>query len=177
MEDKKLILPLIPLRGLTVFPTTTLNFDVGRKKSLQAVEESAKNYNGMMVLVSQKFADIASPRRDDIENFGVIAHVVQLITNTDESVRVVVEALKRIKLVRIAEFEPIFMAEYTVAKDTKARTAEAKAYQRKCLEVCQEHYFIGERINKEMMQILNDTQDTVSFLNRTAHLFNVMDKQ
>ncbi|MEG1613644.1 MAG: endopeptidase La [Clostridia bacterium] len=177
MEDKKLILPLIPLRGLTVFPTTTLNFDVGRKKSLQAVEESAKNYNGMMVLVSQKFADIASPRRDDIENFGVIAHVVQLITNTDESVRVVVEALKRIKLVRIAEFEPIFMAEYTVAKDTKARTAEAKAYQRKCLEVCQEHYFIGERINKEMMQILNDTQDTVSFLNRTAHLFNVRDKQ
>ncbi|MEG1986143.1 MAG: endopeptidase La [Clostridia bacterium] len=177
MEDKKLILPLIPLRGLTVFPTTTLNFDVGRKKSLQAVEESAKNYNGMMVLVSQKFADIASPRRDDIENFGVIARVVQLITNTDESVRVVVEALKRIKLVRIAEFEPIFMAEYIVAKDTKARTAEAKAYQRKCLEVCQEHYFIGERINKEMMQILNDTQDTVSFLNRTAHLFNVRDKQ
>ena len=47
---KKTDLPLIPLRGLTVFPSTTVNFDVGRKKSVKAVEEAVKNYNGKILL-------------------------------------------------------------------------------------------------------------------------------
>ena len=63
---KKTDLPLIPLRGLTVFPSTTVNFDVGRKKSVKAVEEAVKNYNGKILLCRQKNVDEAAPSADGI---------------------------------------------------------------------------------------------------------------
>ncbi len=178
MEDKKQVLPLIPLRGLTVLPYTTINFDVGRKKSLQAIEEAVKIYGGYVILCSQKRADLANPKLEDIENFGVYARIMQVINhNGDESIRVVVEAQKRIKLVECVETDPFFCAEYEVVKDTKTRTAEVKAYQHKCVELCEEHYLVGERLNKEIYEMLLQTNDAAAFLYRTAHFFNIKDKQ
>ena len=178
MEDKKQVLPLIPLRGLTVLPYTTINFDVGRKKSLQAIEEAVKIYGGYVILCSQKRADLANPKLEDIENFGVYARIMQVINhNGDESIRVVVEAQKRIKLVECVETDPFFSAEYEVVKDTKTRTAEVKAYRYKCDELCEEHYLVGERLNKEIYEVLLQTNDTAAFLYRTAHFFNIKDKQ
>jgi ATP-dependent Lon protease, bacterial type len=175
MENK--LLPLIPLRGLTVLPSTSVNFDVGRPKSVLAVEECVQKYGGQILLISQKSSDVANPRREDLRDYGVLARIIQVINHPDESMRVVVDAVKRVELLRIAEFEPCFLAEYSVCKDLKAKTVEVKAYQRKCAELVEEHYYVGERINKEMFKLLTDTQETAAFLYRTAHLFNYKNKQ
>lgn len=170
-------LPLIPLRGLTVFPTITINFDVGRKKSVAAVEAAVKKHNGQILLCRQKFTEMKNPSEDDIFNIGVLARVAQVISHGEDSLRVIVEGQKKIEFTSLTSEEPYFSAAYSVLKEQRARTVEAKAYQRKCMSLVEEHYFVGERINKDVYTILSETPDTLSFLYRTAHMMDFGDKQ
>ena len=75
---KKQVLPLLPLRGLTVFPHMILHFDVGRIKSIKALEEAMIN-NQLIYLVAQKDAKNDSPEEDDIYSIGTICKVKQLL--------------------------------------------------------------------------------------------------
>jgi len=74
---KKQVLPLLPLRGLTVFPYMILHFDVGREKSIKALEEAMIN-NQLIFLVAQKDAQNDTPTKDDIYKVGTISKVKQL---------------------------------------------------------------------------------------------------
>ena len=71
-------MPVIPLRGLVVFPEMVLHFDVGRKKSVAALK-SAMNANQQVFLVAQRDAAVDDPNIDDLYSFGVICKVKQLI--------------------------------------------------------------------------------------------------
>lgn len=174
---KKTDLPLIPLRGLTVFPSTTVNFDVGRKKSVKAVEEAVKNYNGKILLCRQKNVDEAAPSADGIYNVGVLARIVQVIANGSETLRVIVEGLRKIVVTGFSDDADFITASYETAKELHARTVEAKAYRRKCMSVVEEHYFVGERATKEIYGVLSDSEEPVAFLYRTAHLMDIGDRQ
>lgn len=174
---KKTDLPLIPLRGLTVFPSTTVNFDVGRKKSVKAVEEAVKNYNGKILLCRQKNVDEAAPSADGIYNVGVLARIVQVIANGSETLRVIVEGLRKIVVTGFGDDAEFITASYETAKELHARTVEAKAYRRKCMSVVEEHYFVGERATKEIYGVLSDSEEPVAFLYRTAHLMDIGDRQ
>lgn len=174
---KKTDLPLIPLRGLTVFPSTTVNFDVGRKKSVKAVEEAVKNYNGKILLCRQKNVDEAAPSADGIYNVGVLARIVQVIANGSETLRVIVEGLRKIVVTGFGDDADFITASYETAKELHARTVEAKAYRRKCMSVVEEHYFVGERATKEIYGVLSDSEEPVAFLYRTAHLMDIGDRQ
>lgn len=174
---KKTDLPLIPLRGLTVFPSTTVNFDVGRKKSVKAVEEAVKNYNGKILLCRQKNVDEAAPSADGIYNVGVLARIVQVIANGSETLRVIVEGLRKIVVTGFCDDADFITASYETAKELHARTVEAKAYRRKCMSVVEEHYFVGERATKEIYGVLSDSEEPVAFLYRTAHLMDIGDRQ
>ena len=74
---KKQELPLLPLRGLTVFPYMILHFDVGRVKSIKALEEAMIN-NQLIFLVTQRDAKNDSPNADDVYRIGTISKVKQL---------------------------------------------------------------------------------------------------
>ena len=174
---KKTDLPLIPLRGLTVFPSTTVNFDVGRKKSVKAVEEAVKNYNGKILLCRQKNVDEAAPSADGIYNVGILARIVQVIANGSETLRVIVEGLRKIVVTGFGDDAEFITASYETAKELHARTVEAKAYRRKCMSVVEEHYFVGERATKEIYGVLSDSEEPVAFLYRTAHLMDIGDRQ
>ncbi len=167
-------LPLIPLRGLTVFPTTTVNFDVGRKKSIAAAVNAVKNFGGSILLCMQKDVDVTEPTRADICNVGVLARIVQLIDNRgNETFRAIVEGKKRVVLGEVNTEGDYFTASYREYKEVHPRTVEAKAYLRTCRAVVEEHYFVGDRINKELFKLLSETDDTVAFLYRTAHVFEI----
>ena len=67
-------LPLIPLRGITIFPYMVLHFDVGREKSIQALEEAMLNGQEIF-LVAQKDAKIEEPEREDIFEIGTLCNI------------------------------------------------------------------------------------------------------
>ena len=92
--SKKKVLPLLPLRGLTVFPHMILTFDVGREKSINALDEAMMN-NQLIFLTTQKDAKVDSPDVDDIYKAGTISRVKQLLRLPGNTIRVLVEGLNR----------------------------------------------------------------------------------
>lgn len=175
--QKNFDLPLIPLRGLTVFPNTTVNFDVGRKKSVAAVTDAVKNRNGKIILCRQINTDESNPKPDGIHTVGVLARVVQVISNGGETLRIIVDGIKKVKVTGYVDNPDFFVASYEPMKELHARTVEAKAYRRKCMSVVEEHYFVGERATKDVYNILNETEEPVAFLYRAAHLMDISDRQ
>lgn len=175
--QKNFDLPLIPLRGLTVFPNTTVNFDVGRKKSVAAVTDAVKNRNGKIILCRQINTDESNPNPDGIYTVGVLARVVQVISNGGETLRIIVDGIKKVKVTGYVDNPDFFVASYEPMKELHARTVEAKAYRRKCMSVVEEHYFVGERATKDVYNILNETEEPVAFLYRAAHLMDISDRQ
>ncbi len=175
--QKNFDLPLIPLRGLTVFPNTTVNFDVGRKKSVAAVTDAVKNRNGKIILCRQINTDESNPQPDGIYTIGVLARVVQVISNGGETLRIIVDGIKKVKVTGYVDNPDFFVASYEPMKELHARTVEAKAYRRKCMSVVEEHYFVGERATKDVYNILNETEEPVAFLYRAAHLMDISDRQ
>ena len=84
VERKKLHLPTIALRGLVVFPNNLVHFEVGREKSIAAVEWAMAN-NSNVFLVAQKSMDTTEPQQADLFSYGVVAEVKQVLRVSDDS--------------------------------------------------------------------------------------------
>lgn len=92
-------IPAISLRGLVVFPSMVLHFDVGRERSVNALKAAAGK-DGLIFLVSQRDASETDPAPQDIYEVGVVGQIKQLLTTPDGSTRVLVEGLYRAKTVK-----------------------------------------------------------------------------
>ena len=97
MEREKRVLPLIPLRGLTIFPNMVIHFDVGREKSIAALEEAMVN-GQYIVLCTQKDVRTENPKANEIYEVGTLASIKQILKLPGEAVRVLVEGEKRVKI-------------------------------------------------------------------------------
>ncbi|MGN0670760.1 MAG: endopeptidase La [Oscillospiraceae bacterium] len=99
MIKNTLTIPAISLRGLVIFPSMVLHFDVGRERSVAALKAAAAG-DGKIFLVAQKDAGDTDPTSENIYNVGVVAEIRQLLSTPDGSTRVLVEGLYRAKTVR-----------------------------------------------------------------------------
>ena len=97
VERHELHLPAIALRGLVVFPNNLVHFEVGREKSVAAVEWAMAN-NSNVFLVTQKEMDTDTPQQEDLYAYGVVAEIKQVLRVSDELVKVLVEGKYRAKL-------------------------------------------------------------------------------
>ncbi|MBQ2971894.1 MAG: endopeptidase La [Ruminococcus sp.] len=100
----KFNIPVLPLRGLVVFPKMMLHFDVARKKSAEAIAK-AMNNNQLIFLTAQKDASVSDPDFDEIYKVGVVTKIVQVLKQPDDITRVVVEGQYRAKIVTETECE------------------------------------------------------------------------
>ena len=104
------VMPVLPLRGLTVFPHMMINFDVGRDKSMKSLDDAmAKNQN--IFLVAQKEIRTDNPMPEDIYEIGTVAKVKQVLRFPANNVRVLVEGMYRAKIVNVTHVEPFIEAE------------------------------------------------------------------
>lgn len=100
-------LPLIPIRGIGIFPDTVIHFDIGREKSINALEEAMLEDSDIFLTI-QKEADIDSPKEDDFFEVGVICKIKQMIKMPGDNIRVLVEGINRAKISSIIQEEPYF---------------------------------------------------------------------
>lgn len=125
-------LPIIPLRGLVVFPNMVLHFDVGRKKSVEALRNSMQ-VNQKVFLVCQKDASVDDPNIDEMFEIGVVCHIKQMIRiPNSENLRVVVEGIECAALMSITQTKPFLSGAVEIIEEPEftADAAEEKAYQR-----------------------------------------------
>jgi ATP-dependent Lon protease len=100
-------LPLIPIRGIGIFPNTVIHFDIGREKSINALEEAMLEDSDIFLTV-QKVADLESPKEDDFYEVGVICKIKQMIKMPGDNIRVLVEGINRAKIASISQDDPYF---------------------------------------------------------------------
>ena len=107
--NEKYILPVVPVRGLVVFPHMTLNFDVGRVASIKALHSAAEK-NTEIFLVAQRDIDAENPTADELFDVGTVATIKQVMNKPGNVVRVIVEGVCRARLGEVVSTKPFIEA-------------------------------------------------------------------
>lgn len=143
---------MLPLRGLMVFPHMVLHFDVGRKKSVQALERAMVE-DQRIFLTAQHDADVDDPAMKDICSVGTIANVKQVLKLPGDTLRVLVEGITRARLEAIVEEEPCYIAS-VVPDPQKAvrKTLEVQALVRTTHQFAEEFSKISGRLSTDTLQ-------------------------
>ena len=163
-------LPLIPLRGLAIFPYMILNFDIGREMSLKALDQAMLE-DELVFLTSQKEAEVDEPTTDDFYHVGTICKVKQVIKLPGETVRVLVEGISRGKIKEIDEEEGYFKAvvEEIIYDQENAETdVEVEAFVRNVFDAFEEYINIGNRVSPEILVSLAEIENVDRFIDTIA---------
>ena len=102
-------LPLIPLRGIIVFPGVTVSLDIGRAASVEALREAMKS-GQELILAMQKDMLKEDPKQDEIHRIAIRGRVRQLLELPDNMFKILVEGLERVKIIRYNKLTPYFRA-------------------------------------------------------------------
>lgn len=163
MDSKNVILPLIPLRGITIFPYMVLHFDVGREKSVAALEEAMISKQKIF-LVTQKDARVEDPGKDDIFTMGTVCNIKQILKLPGETVRVLVEGETRAKLEEIVQSEPFFKAEIQILEDSDfAADKKSEALMRSIKKSFDDYVKLSGTIPFEIIVTLDELENPGRF--------------
>lgn len=161
-------LPLIPLRGLTLFPYMVLHFDVGREKSIKALD-AAMMSNQEIFLVTQKDAKVEDPTDKDINEVGTICSIRQLLKLPGNTVRVLVEGTKRGKLVKYESKEPHLVAQVEEIETVRDATeAEEEALLRTIKDSFDDFIKLSGNMPPEALLTFEDINDADRFSDMVA---------
>lgn len=163
-ENLFLELPIIPLRGIVVFPKMVLHFDVGRKKSIKALQK-AMDDDQKVFLVCQKDASVDEPNIDDMYDVGVICTIRQMMRIPgSENMRVVVEGDERATLYSFTSVKPYIGGLVEIAGDNNSNLEisddEDKAYQRIIKREFERYASLMPKISNEVIAKVISIKDS-----------------
>src|SRR5690625_362072 len=121
--------PLLPLRGLLVFPSMVLHLDVGREKSIASLENAMMGEQ-MIFLAAQKEVANEDPSPDDIYRIGTLEKIKQMIKLPNGTIRVLVEGMYRAEIIQFIETESEFVVEINKLEDIHGDSHEEEALMR-----------------------------------------------
>jgi ATP-dependent Lon protease len=142
-------IPMLPLRGVLVFPYTVIHLDVGRKKSISAIEEAMMDTKEIF-LATQKEAQTDEPEIEDIYTAGTVAEIKQILKMPGGTMRVLVEGLHRAKITRFISSEPYMQVEIEEFKeDNEPKTPELDALMRTLISEFEQYVRLSKKIPPE----------------------------
>ncbi|MDI6710531.1 MAG: endopeptidase La [Bacillota bacterium] len=148
MESTRRVLPLLPLRGILVFPYMVIHLDVGREKSVKAIEE-AMSHDRLILLATQKEAQTDDPETDDIYDVGTVAELKQILKLPGGTIRVLVEGIARARIRNYLFNEPYFRVEVTQYDEDFVKTTELEALMRNLVHQFEQYVKLSKRIPPE----------------------------
>ncbi|SHI42166.1 endopeptidase La [Lutispora thermophila] len=152
-------LPLLPLRGLSIFPYMVLHFDVGREKSIKALEEAMIN-DQLIFLVTQTDANTDLPEEDDFYRVGTISKVKQLLKLPGDTIRVLVEGISRAEIQSIVSDDPFFLADVVeYSNDIDEEDPEIQALKRSVTDAFEEYVKLNPKIPPEILVTISTVED------------------
>lgn len=167
MTDKqRKRIPLLPLRGLLVYPSMVLHLDVGREKSVQALEQSMMDDNEIF-LVSQKEVNIDEPSQDDLYTIGTVARVKQMVKLPNGTNRVLVEGLFRASIENLSDDEEFYHADIIKIEDEHEGENEEEALMRTLMDQFEKFVKVSKKVSQE-------TYNTVSDIDEPSHMADMV---
>jgi len=178
MTKNLIQVPLLPLRGILVYPSMVLHLDVGRKKSVAALEEAMMD-DQKIFLVSQKQAAINDPTPDEIYRIGTLAKINQMLKLPNGTVRVLVEGIHRGEIVKYNETKDNFIVSIQKLHDIYGDETEEEALMRLLLRQFSQYIKVSRKITQETLATVSDIDEPSRFADLIAsHLtLKIKDKQ
>jgi len=171
-------LPLLPLRGLLVFPSMVLHLDVGRDKSVAALEKAMMD-DQTIFLAAQKQVSLDKPESKDIYRVGTVAYVKQMLKLPNGTIRVLVEGLRRGEISRFIDENEEFTVEINELEDEHGEQNEEEALIRSLLRQFEQYIKVSQKITKETLATVTDIDEPSRLADIvTSHLsLKIKDKQ
>lgn len=154
-------LPLIPLRGITIFPFMVIHFDAGREKSINALEKAMLD-ESLVLLCTQIDPKVEDPKREDIHQIGTISKVKQMLKLPGGGTRVLVEGLNRAKISNITSEKPYIEAEVDEYKYDGTMVnidKDMEAAMRLVVSDLDEYINLNDKISSEVLMAISDIED------------------
>lgn len=172
MEDKKITMPAVALRGLTILPGMVQHFDISREKSIRAIE-TAMMGNQKVYLVTQRHPEQETPAVADLYQMGTISQIKQLVKMPGGIIRVMVEGEKRAALLTLFEEGPYLEAEVEEAPMQEEQLTDTvkEAMSRIVKEKLEEFGNANPKAVKDFIGSLLVITDLEQLLTQTANEF------
>ena len=159
LDATSLRLPLLPLRGIIVFPGMIINLDVGRERSIKSVE-TAMNTTKQILLVTQRSAEDADPTAKSLYTFGVIAEVKQMLKLPNGAMRILVEGLERVEVISVVDAVGMNLEAYVEKRpDIIDNSAEVEALRRMMEQTFEQWVVATKKVNSEVLLTFKDQED------------------
>ena len=155
---QRITLPVLPLRGIMVFPYMVMHFDVGRPKSVAALERAMME-DQRIFLIAQKDAEVEDPQGSDLYKVGTVAHIKQVLNLPGDSIRVLVEGLHRAVLGNVLETEPFMVAEVRNAQYPAGDPMELEALVRTTHSYFEKLAQVSKRVSQETLHSVLSVND------------------
>ncbi|TFE00995.1 endopeptidase La [Jeotgalibacillus salarius] len=157
-EHKTQTLPLLPLRGLLVYPTMVLHIDVGRERSIQALEKAMMD-DHMIFLSTQKDMAIDQPEEDDLAEMGTLTKVKQMLKLPNGTIRVLVEGIERAKVTSFEDNDPFYTVTVESLPDDPDKTPEFEALMRTLTDYFEQYIALSKKVSKETLNTVIDIEE------------------
>lgn len=152
------LVPLLPLRGVIVFPYMTVPLDVGRDRSVAALEDAMMN-DRLILLAAQKQAKVNEPTPKEIHEVGTISEVKQLARYPDGTIRVLVEGVQRARIAEYVQVDPFYKVRVEPVEVSERMTKETEALMRSVLGYFESYVRLGKKIPTEVLASVQAIED------------------
>ena len=156
--DVKITLPLLPLRDIVVFPSMVIPLFVGRDKSISALNEVMKK-DKKIILVTQKNSEIDDPKKTDVFMYGCEGSILQLLKLPDGTVKVLVEGIKRVKILDFKDNEKFITCEYTVHNDVLIKDEDLYPLAATAIRRLEKLTSINKKVSNETINTIKQLKD------------------
>ncbi|HXL03463.1 MAG TPA: endopeptidase La [Bacillota bacterium] len=150
--------PLLPLRGVIVFPCMTVPLEVGRDRSVAALEDAMAG-DRLVMLASQKQARVNEPAPCDIFTVGTLSEIRQLAKYPDGTIRVLVEGIERARILEYTKVEPFYKVRIQDLAAPERMTKELEALMRSALTYFESYIRLGKKIPAEILASVQTVDD------------------
>ena len=161
MEEKNTNVPVLALRGLTIFPNMLMHFDVERDISVKALEAAMEN-NQDIFLVAQREIATEEPGQKDLYSVGTVSHIRQILRVSEGNVRVMIEGKSRARLKALLQTEPYLLGEVELLQEREPASQDTlmvEALLRQCYSVFGEYHEAAPRMSTEVLTTVLSSRD------------------
>ena len=156
--DVRISLPLLPLRDIVVFPSMIIPLFVGRDKSISALNEVMKK-DKKIILVTQKNSEIDDPKKTDIFMYGCEGNILQLLKLPDGTVKVLVEGMKRVKILDFKDNDKFITCEYSHYNDVTIKDEDLFPLAATALRRLEKLTSINKKVSSETINTIKQLKD------------------
>ena len=165
--DVKISSPLLPLRDIVVFPSMVIPLFVGRDKSISALNEVMKK-DKKIILVTQKNSEIDDPKKTDIFMYGCEGSILQLLKLPDGTVKVLVEGIRRVKILDFKDNEKFILCDYASYNDEINKDEDLYPLAATALRRLEKLTSINKKISSETINTIKQIKDASQIADNIA---------